>query len=277
MGHQPEPSRLSAAPASDDIDLVKVYFSEKCNCYSYAVQDYLAGYLGEHNNDDFNYLPRPGQTRGRTYEDLWLSPEGMRRAVHEDGIDFAGMKYPKRIPPGHYVICCFLEPKEYHFIRQNRDGSWSSKDGLADPTNCDCDGKPLTNPEDYYHGDKRYQFVGYFFVPEGGVRVGVRGYEKRRLAELERRTKNPAEERERRILRELVSFADDGEQTVKAMQELSAKHGMNTALGIREIWEKYRYRSMGVSPFCKAEGYTRKSVLRKAFTRPKNAREVSER
>ena len=116
----------------------------------------------------------------------------------------------------------------------------------------------------------QFQFVGYFFVPEGGVRVGVRGYERRRLAELEKRTKNPAEQREKRILRELVAFADDGEETVKTMQKLSAKPGMNTALSVREIWEQYRYRSMGMSPFCKAEGYTRKGALKRAYTRPKN-------
>ena len=220
MAYQPDLTKLSAAPESDDIRLVTEYFNDKCNCYSYAVQDYSAGYITEHDDKDFHYLPRPGQTRGRTYQDLWLSPEGMRRAIHEDGIDFAGMKYPKRIPTGYYVICCFLEPGEYHFIRQNRDGSWSSKDGREAPTKTDSKKNPLINPENYYQGDKKYQFVGYFFVPEGGIRVGVRGYEARRLAALNERVKTPAEQKEKRILTEMVALSDETDRVIKEMRRL---------------------------------------------------------
>ena len=97
--HRYDTSKLSSAP-DNDIELVSNYFNDKCNCYSYAVQDYLAGHLSNQNDDDFNYLPRPGQSRGKTYLDLMgTNIEGMRRAVHEDGINFAGMTYPKKIPP----------------------------------------------------------------------------------------------------------------------------------------------------------------------------------
>ena len=272
MGHKPEQSKLSAAPASDDIGLVLDYFNDKCNCYSYAVQDYAAGYLTDHDDRDSQYLPRPGQTRGRTYKDLWWTPEGMRRAIHEDGIDFAGMKYPQRIPEGHYVICCFLEPKEYHFIRQNRDGSWSSKDGRNDPTKNDVDGQPLTNPEDYYHGNKDYKFVGYFFVPEGGIRTGVRGYETRRLEELKKRTKNPAEEREKKMLTALVELSDETDSVIKEMRQLSQKKGMNNALAIGDAWGNHRKRIEQVSYLCRIAGYTRRDVLKDAYIRPQNAR-----
>ena len=94
--HWYDTSKLLAAP-DDDIELVSNYFNDKCNCYSYAVQDYLAGHLSNQNDDDFSYLPRPGQSRGKTYLDLMgKNIEGMRRAVHEDGINFAGMTYPKK-------------------------------------------------------------------------------------------------------------------------------------------------------------------------------------
>ena len=53
--------------------------------------------MSNQNDDDFSYLPRPGQSRGKTYLDLMgKNIEGMRRAVHEDGINFAGMTYPKK-------------------------------------------------------------------------------------------------------------------------------------------------------------------------------------
>ena len=272
MGHKPEPTRLSAAPESDDIAFVTNYFNEYCNCYSYAVQDYLAGYISKDIQADFDYLPRPGQTRGRTYQDLWLSPEGMRRAIHEDGIDFAGMKYPKRIPPGHYVICCFLEPGEYHFIRQNRDGSWSSKDGRSPPTRNGADKKPLINPEDYYGGDKRYQFVGYFFVPEGGVRVGIRGYETRRLAALCERTQNPAEKVEKSVLEELVPLSDYGDYTVREMRDIFAKKGIIGHKEMTQLWDNYNARFLRKSKLLKNAGWSRISALKDAYTRPKNAR-----
>ena len=84
--------KISAAP-ENDIELVTEYFNDKCNCYSYAVQDYMAGCLSDQNNDDFNYLPRPGQTKGNTYLDLiGDNVKGMRRAICEDGLLFAGEK-----------------------------------------------------------------------------------------------------------------------------------------------------------------------------------------
>ena len=274
MGHQSEPSKLSAAPVSDDIEFVTNHFKERCNCYSYAVQDYLAGYISEDDQADADYLPRPGQTRGKSYMDLkGTNVEGMRRAVHEDGINFAGMQYPKKIPAGHYVICCFLEPGEYHFIRQNRDGSWSSKDGRDPPTNKDKDGDPLINPENYYKGEKGYKFVGYFFVPEGGIRVGVRGRETRRLKELQEHTKNPAEAIEKNMLETLVSLSNDGDQTVREMRNVYLNKGILGHSEITQLWDNYTMRFLRISKLLKNVGWRRRDSLKPAYTRPKNAKD----
>ena len=268
--------KLSAAPDGPDIDLVTNHFCEKCNCYAYAVQDYLGGYLGEQDNDDFNYLPRPGQSRGVSYLDLMgTNLEGMRRAVHEDGLNYAGLKYPRVIPPGHYVICCFLEPGEYHFIRQNRDGSWSSKDGMGVPTTCDWQGNPLKNPEDYYGGDKNYRFVGYFFVPEGGIRVGVRACETNRLRQLEAHTKNPQEKIEKARLKELVALTDAGDKTVAEMRKIVRQKRTDSYQELHRVWSDYEDQARIVAKRCKWSGYTRRSILKNAYTRPKNAKDQS--
>ena len=270
--HRYDTSKLSAAP-ENDIELVSNYFNDKCNCYSYAVQDYLAGHLSNQNDDDFSYLPRPGQSRGKTYLDLMgTNMEGMRRAVHEDGINFAGMTYPKTIPEGHYVICCFLEPTEYHFIRQNKDGSWTSKNGRGLPTNCDSRGEPITNPENFYHGDKNYTFAGYFFVPQGGVRVGVRAYEANRLKELEKHSKTPKEQQEKEVLKKTSDFSDYADTVVQKIKSISGKKGMNTFLEIASVWEDYLSKFSKLSLWCKAQGYIRKEALKKVYTRPKNAK-----
>ena len=270
MVRQIDNTKLAAAPQSDDIELVTNYFNDKCNCYSYAVQDYLAGHLSDQEDDDFSYLPRPGQSRGKSYMDLLgLNEEGIRRAIHEDGINFAGLKYPKVIPEGHYVICCFLEPKEYHFLRQNRDGSWSSKDGRGLPSKCDCKGDPMTDPENYYRGDKRFKFVGYFFVPEGGIRVGVRAYETNRLKKLQERTKNPKERYEKAVLQELVNLSDYGDCVVQEMRKL-AQNKDSTFSEFSHVWESYLKRFSDVSKRCRCAGYVRKKALTAAYTRPKN-------
>ena len=103
------------APASTDKSMVDQLFRDYCNCYSYAVQDYFAGHLAglsssERILEDGGYLPRPGQSRGKSYADLkGKNTQGMRRAICEDGLLFAGKKYPKHVPDDKYVICCFLE------------------------------------------------------------------------------------------------------------------------------------------------------------------------
>ena len=271
MANRTENTKLAAAPQSDDIELVTNYFNDKCNCYAYAVQDYLAGHLSDQDNDDFSYLPRPGQSRGKSYLDLMgQNAEGMRRAIHEDGINFAGMKYPKVIPEGHYVICCFLEPKEYHVLRQNRDGSWSSKDGRGLPSRCNCKGEPMANPEDYYCGDKRFQFIGYFFVPAGGIRVGVRAYETNRLKKLLERTKNPQERYEKAVLQELVALSDFADDVTQEMRKLAQKKE-STFLDFSHVWEGYLRRFSDIAKKCRCAGYVRRNVLKSAYTRPKNA------
>lgn len=270
MPDKSENTQLSSAPKSMDIELVSNYFCEKCNCYAYAVQDYLAGYFERRDPDDCYYLPRPGQTRGNHYMDLCGdNVDGMRRAVHEDGLMFAGKSYPKRIPKGHYVICCFLDAKEYHFIRQNRDGSWSSKNGYSLPTTKDAFGEPLTNPENFYHGDKSHYFVGYFFVPEGGIQVGVKGYENLLLKSLKEGVKDPRQQKQINLLESFCVLNALGKRTVQLMQEKFRERNAESAHEVSAIWESYVSH---FDKFMRAFGpiYNRRNLLKIAYTRPKN-------
>ena len=114
-------------------------------------------------------------------------------------------------------------------------------------------------------------------MPEGGVRVGIRGYETRRLEELKRRTKNPSEEREKRILTELVALSDETDRVVKEMQKISQESGMNNALAVNNIWTEHRRKIKQISHFCRVSDYTRCDVLKDAYIRPKNAKGNNER
>ncbi len=190
------------APENKDKELFDTIglLQSSTNCYAYAVQDYGAGLIDSAESElkiihkdaatDFNYMPRPGQTTGQSYDELlsiqpstdkvWLEQRKdiMRRALKQDGIFFQGMSYPLFVPKDKYVICCFLEPHSYHFIRQNKDGSWTSKNGPAEVTDKANDGKtPLGDmPEIFYGNNPDYPFVGYFFVPKGGIRIGLKQY-----------------------------------------------------------------------------------------------------
>lgn len=174
----------------DEIDVL----CQTTNCYAYAVQDYGAGYihplLPEHKLlDEVVYLPRPGQTTGDSYSELYnedtvfASPAWcekrkslMRQALKKDGILYQGEKYPAKVPDDKYVICCFLVQNSYHFLRQNQDGSWSSKNGTSwvSTKKYNEQDEIGNDPEGYYNHRKDCPFVGYFFVPKGGIRVGLK-------------------------------------------------------------------------------------------------------
>lgn len=260
------------APMGPDDKMVNQLFVHYCNCYSYAVQDYFAGHLtGLSGTDrlpkDGGYLPRPGQTRGKSYSDLkGTNIQGMRRAVCEDGLLFAGEKYPKHVPDDKYVICCFLEPNQYHFIRQNQDGSWSSKNGLEAVSLTDDFGEPLTDPENFYHKNPDYPFVGYFFVPKGGIRVGIRAYEEKKLAEFQQHPpKAPAQKTLRDLLQCSVQITHDSDELKKMAYKM-----WNTApRELNNLWQKYIRDISVFALFQRRVGIERRSLLKIARTRGK--------
>ena len=196
--HRVNQKIIEGAPASSEWRLFSelTFLCSTTNCYAYAVQDYGAGYLMSEKNRFFlheadGYLPRPGQTQGVSYEELYdekfplRTPKStearmrlMRQALKQDGVLYQGKKYPKFVPSDQYVICCFLEGNGYHFLRQNKDGSWSSKNGVhpVSSENYNHTASIENNPEAYYGYREDCPFVGYFFVPKGGVPVGVKAH-----------------------------------------------------------------------------------------------------
>jgi len=71
---------------------------------------------------------------------------------------------------GHYLAALFFSDKErdFHWYRQDRDGTWSHKDGWRTPSNKDADGNMITDPRTAY--TPRYPvFGGFFLVPRSGA------------------------------------------------------------------------------------------------------------
>ena len=70
--------------------------------------------------------------------------------------------------PGKYKIALIADRnKDYHFLRQNKDGTWSHKPGNTFATNLDYSGKLVTDPEaaNFISGEFSYNdFCNYFCI-----------------------------------------------------------------------------------------------------------------
>jgi len=63
-------------------------------------------------------------------------------------------------------------PADYHYMRQDSDGTWSHKPGEEEVTNLDYSGDVITDPRAADVG--KYQFIAFGLVPAGGLDVGPR-------------------------------------------------------------------------------------------------------
>ncbi len=190
---------LLGAPDSADKLLFEMEagFTANTNCVLYAMQYYRGAYLTDKEPlnilkefSDRGYLARPGQSKGVSLLELYGTQpsnttewqekrkQAMIKALKTEGALFQGTKYPKKVPDNKYVVCCFLNPVGYHFLRQNKDGMWTGKDGRNVVSEMSHDGKNVLgdNPEKYYNYDKNCPFVGYFLVPAGGINLGLKKY-----------------------------------------------------------------------------------------------------
>ena len=147
------------------------------NCLDYSIGAYGFGEPGASLKDRKNILPDEGLATSRSLVDL-------RKAVRHDivgntldGLTFVGQE--PRVDPNTYLIAYYrLLPQahmtgdggagDYHYVRQNQDGTWSQKPGATAVTNKDSSGKIITDPRtaDIRINDgRRYMFIGFFQAP----------------------------------------------------------------------------------------------------------------
>lgn len=178
---------------------------ESTNCYAYAMNSRTGHPVGG--------KPQPGDTSG-TATARPVTCGSTTKAVVEDGKPDDILQAPrcpynrqrKRPPPdkaGYYLVALVITSKpdgydaaddvfywnDYHWYRQDEDGTWSHKPGYDTVRNVDASGNPITNPEtanrssrygtEYIPALKKsvpvvinYDvFCGYFYVKKGGVTV----------------------------------------------------------------------------------------------------------
>ena len=153
------------------------------NCYAYACDDPSDWRM---NDCDF---PQPGSTAGATPCDRSeFSVELLRQRAISDGLAPVPHGREDHAPPdGFYKVALFVDPgRDYHWYRQDDNGTWSHKLGDGPVMNVDGAGNTITDPRTASHNYENHfdpatgrpiggynytQFGGFFYVPEGGIRL----------------------------------------------------------------------------------------------------------
>ena len=161
------------------------------NCYTYAMND-IDGIKSPdknlHGDDPGRRALRSGDLSSEI-ADKNQDYESYKKALLDDVISDGSQRGGMDAKPkeGHYRVAVYSKPPEnvpqgdrdngaftdMHFVRENKDGTWSHKPGREAVTDKDVDGKPIIDPKTANVGG--YDFLGYVYVPEGGLDVGRPG------------------------------------------------------------------------------------------------------
>ena len=118
-------------------------FSKKTNCFTYA--------LNMKNRFDSKVVGTMGN-----FKDIFLSSSlSLSEAItlEKEKLDVLNIEYrssyfEEEVPDGYYKVIFFITTKDFHWVRQDEDGTWSHKLGwYLSPTNLDMDGNIILNPE----------------------------------------------------------------------------------------------------------------------------------
>ena len=131
------------------------------NCYSYAFNtqvDPRTGGLGK---------MQPGYTRGYYIPQGLIEEQSIRIGVQADssalGFMFEQIEKYAVCSAGSYKVALVVElGVDYHWYRQNADGTWSHKPGETPVTNLDMLGNLIYDPE--VAASNYSVFVGFFAV-----------------------------------------------------------------------------------------------------------------
>ena len=165
--------RNSNAKNFNGLRVEKVKFERGLNnCYTYAINQFKNPYTGGYYRD-YNHC-QPGELGGvgesysddnyagipqKVKEDLDRIGYTIRKSTFEEYIeDKKAWKiafcYTKK---GDRSVC-----QDYHFYRQNKNGTWSHKSGAYDVKKVDASGDIIYNPETCDRG--RYKVFDGFYI-----------------------------------------------------------------------------------------------------------------
>ena len=139
---------------------------ESTNCYAYALNNQTKPHTNE------LWYIQPGETTGHTLTTSDLDGNKIINYVNQDatnlGFTFEPISETDVCPLGTYKVALVIAPSvDFHWYRQNSDGTWSHKLASNPVTNLDASGDLIINPRlsNRNHSSANYTiFVGYFKV-----------------------------------------------------------------------------------------------------------------
>lgn len=116
------------------------------NCYDYAFNNYDPTQVGTSQPGE---IPNSvSEALGPNYNcaDTEIRLHGDQNNTHT-GLDMQISRAHETCPAETYKIALVMDPDDdYHFLRQNRDGTWSHKPGTGAVMNKDFSGNVITDP-----------------------------------------------------------------------------------------------------------------------------------
>lgn len=136
------------------------------NCYAYALNNQIYPDSG-----GFSFL-QPGELAGLVLSDVPLTTDNVISYVQADaaaqGFMFAAIDKNDCCPTGSYKVALVIDDgSDYHWYRQNPDGTWSHKLGENPVANLDASGSVITNPEtadNNYSSHQYTDYVGFYCI-----------------------------------------------------------------------------------------------------------------
>jgi hypothetical protein len=159
------------AAGCNDSDACSI--QKSANCYAYAFNWRVDPITG----NTFPSKPQPGQNAKPPTYCYPLTKDCIKKAVEGDakvlGKQFRETSRDETCPAGTYKIALVIantppsSVADYHWYRQNPDGTWSHKPGGTPVTNVDASGNPITDPAAADRNYKAYglnydEFAGYY-------------------------------------------------------------------------------------------------------------------
>ena len=131
---------------------------EYANCYSYMLNNQV--YPG---TNTLWYLPQPGIASGHYLTQNDISQEVVISYVEDDAeeLNFTFEEIDKntKCSDGSYKVALVIAPEwDYHWYRQNPDGTWSHKSGQHAVTDIDASDNIIYDPET---ADRNYSYANY--------------------------------------------------------------------------------------------------------------------
>jgi hypothetical protein len=139
------------------------------NCYTYAINQPINPYTNK-PYEDYGHC-QPGYLGGKgkyVFDDNGMTnfkklTDVAKVDLNNLGYEFVESSYEEYIDDNCWKIAFCYSKNDYHWYRQNKDGTWSHKIGTRKVLYKDHDDKIIRNPETCNRGKYKY-FGGYYLI-----------------------------------------------------------------------------------------------------------------